>query len=71
MVSEKLTFKSLSAQLAKDSRVNELEKCVILLQMFTYVGNDLYDKNIENYPNECNRELSEQFLKDNASFIEY
>ena len=71
MASEKLTFKSLSAQLAKDSRVNELEKCVILLQMFTYVGNDLYDKNIENYPNECTRELSEQFLKDNASFIEY
>ena len=71
MVSEKLTFKSLSAQLAEDSRVNELEKCVILLQMFTYVGNDLYDKNIENYPNECTRELSEQFLKDNASFIEY
>ncbi|MDC3113996.1 carboxylesterase family protein [Gammaproteobacteria bacterium] len=71
MVSEKLTFKSLSVQLAEDSRVNELEKCVILLQMFTYVGNDLYDINIENYPNECARELSEQFLKDNASFIEY
>tara|TARA_B100000900_G_C20569610_1_gene712674 strand:+ start:94 stop:1872 length:1779 start_codon:yes stop_codon:yes gene_type:complete len=71
MESEKLTFKSLIAQLAKDSRVNELEKCVILLQMFTYVGNDLYDKNIENYPNECTRELSEKFLKDNASFIEY
>ncbi len=71
MTNEKLTFKSLSTQLAKDSRVNELEKCVILLQMFTYVGNDLYDKNIENYPDECTRELSEQFLKDNASFIEY
>ena len=71
MANEKLTFKSLSTQLAKDSRVNELEKCVILLQMFTFVGNDLYDKNIENYPNECTRELSEQFLKDNASFIEY
>ncbi len=71
MENEKLTFKSLSTQLAKDSRVNELEKCVILLQMFTFVGNDLYDKNIENYPNECTRESSEQFLKDNASFIEY
>ena len=71
MASEKLNFKSLSTQLAKDSRVNELEKCVILLQMFTFVGNDLYDKNIDNYPNECTRELSEQFLKDNASFIEY
>jgi len=71
MKSEKLTFKSLSSQLAKDNRVNELEKCVILLQMFTFVGNDLYDKNIENYPNECSRELSKQFLIDNASFIEF
>ena len=71
MVSEKTTFESLSKQLSNDSRVNELEKCVILLQMFTFVGDDLYDKNIKNYPNECARELSEQFLKDNASFIEY
>ena len=71
MKSEKLTFKSLSKKLSEDSRVNELEKCVILLQMFTYVGNDLYDKNIKNYPSECTRELSEQFLINNASFIEY
>ncbi len=71
MTSEELSFESLSKQLAKDNRVNKLEKCVILLQMFTFVGNDLYDKNIENYPNECSREMSEQFLRDNASFIEY
>ena len=71
MTSEKLTFKSLTKQLAIDSRVNNLEKCVILFQMFTFVGDDLYDENIENYTNECNRELSKQFLMDNASFIEY
>ena len=39
--------------------------------MFTFVGNDLYDKNIEKYNGECNRSDSEQFLIDNASFIEY
>ena len=71
MLSEKLTFESLSEELADDSRLNELEKCVILLQMFTFVGNDLYDKYIENYPKKCSRELSVKFLKDNASFIEY
>ncbi len=71
MASEKIDFKFLSEQLLKDNRVNELEKCVILLQMFTFVGDDLYDDNIGNYPNECDRELSKQFLINNASFIEY
>jgi len=71
METNKLSFQSLSEELSRDERVNNLEKCVILLQMFTFVGNDLYDKNIEKYNGECNRSDSEQFLIDNASFIEY
>ena len=39
--------------------------------MFTFVGDDLYDENINNYPGKCDRNLSEKFLVDNASFIEY
>ena len=54
-----------------EGRVNELEKCVILLQMFTFVGNDLYDENIKHYPGNCERSKSENFLIENASFIEY
>ena len=54
-----------------DERVNELEKCVILLQMFTFVGNDIYDENINYYPGRCNRSDAENFLIENASFIEY
>ena len=65
------TFESLSKELYKDPRVNELEKCVILLQMFTFVGNDLYDENIKHYPGNCERSKSENFLIENASFIEY
>ncbi len=65
------TFESLSKELYKDPRVNELEKCVILLQMFTFVGNDLYDENIKYYPGQCERSEAENFLIDNASFIEY
>ena len=65
------TFKSLSNELYYDERVNDLEKCVILLQMFTFVGDDLYDENIKHYPGSCKRSEAEQFLKDNASFIEY
>jgi len=71
MQSEKLSFKYLTDQLSKDERVNDLEKCVILLQMFTFVGDDLYDENIENYESKCERTQSEKFLIDNASFIEY
>ena len=65
------TFESLSKELYKDPRVNELEKCVILLQMFTFVGNDLYDDNIKHYPGKCERSEAENFLIENASFIEY
>ena len=65
------TFESLSKELYNDPRVNELEKCVILLQMFTFVGNDLYDENIKNYPGSCERSEAENFLIENASFIEY
>ena len=67
----KNSFKSLSEELYIDTRVNDLEKCVILLQMFTFVGDDLYDQNINHYPGECDRLESEKFLRDNASFIEY
>jgi len=42
-----------------------------LLQMFTFVGDDLYDENIQYYPGKCNRSEAEQFLIENASFIEY
>ncbi len=69
--SDNKTFKSLTTELYSDTRVNQLEKCVILLQMFTFVGDDLYDENIDNYPGECNRSESENFLIENASFIEY
>ena len=67
----KNSFKSLSEELYIDTRVNDLEKCVILLQMFTFVGDDLYDQNINHYPGECDRLESERFIRDNASFIEY
>ena len=68
---ENKTFQSLTKELHSDNRVNELEKCVILLQMFTFVGDDIYDENIDNYLGECNRLDSENFLIENASFIEY
>ena len=71
MNNNKKTFKTLAEELYIDKRVNDLEKCVILLQMFTFVGNDLYDENIRHYPGECDRSLSENFLIENASFIEY
>lgn len=71
MKSEKLTFAYLSSQLEKDTRLTQLEKCVVLLQMYTFVGNDIYDENIKNYKNDCNRNESEKFLKDNASYVEY
>ena len=69
MNNDKKTFESLSKELYNDERVNNLEKCVILLQMFTFVGNDLYDENIKNYQGKCDRKNSEKFIRENASVI--
>ena len=71
MQTDNISYESLSKELHKDKRVSSIEKCVILLQMFTFVGNDIYEDEIQNYPGQCNRKDSEQFLKDNASFIDY
>ncbi len=71
MSSDNLTLKSLAQEIFFDERLNELEKCVVLYQMFTYVGNDAYDENIKNYPGKCDRKTSESFIKENASVIDY
>ncbi len=71
MITDKVSYQSLIDKLIKDNRVNDLEKCVILLQMLTYVGDDIYEENINNYPYKCSRSDSEKFLINNASFIEY
>ena len=38
------SYKELVEQLNYDGRVNELERCVILYQMGTFVGNDIFNK---------------------------
>ena len=65
------TFESLIDDLYLDIRLDELEKCVVLLQMLTFVGNDLYEEKSQEYKGQCDRKASEKFLIDNASFIEY
>ena len=71
MSSDTASFESLVSDLHKETDVTDLEKCVVLLQMLTFVGDDLYDEYINSYPGNCVRSESEKFLKDNASFIEY
>ena len=71
MSSDDLTLRKLSQMVYADSRLNETEKCVVIYQMFTYVGNDVYDENIKNYPGKCDRKISENFIINNASVIEY
>ena len=71
MVSNNISFKSLSDELFIDERLNEIEKCVVLYQMYTFVGNDIYDQNVKDYPGKCNRNISEEFMIKNASVIDY
>ncbi|MDC0420403.1 carboxylesterase family protein [Gammaproteobacteria bacterium] len=65
------SYKELVEQLNYDARVNELERCVILYQMGTFVGNDIFNE-IKQFSNfDCDREDAKKFLEANASFIEY
>ena len=71
MESDAISFKKLVNDIYYEKSITELEKCVVILQMLTFVGDDLYDKYISDYPGKCNRSDAEGFLKDNASFIDY
>ena len=71
MSSDNISFKGLAEMVYIDNRLTELEKCVVLYQMFTYVGNDIYDQNIKEYPGNCDRKVSEDFIINNAGVIDY
>ena len=71
MQSDNFSFASLVKDLYKENDISDLEKCVVLLQMLTYVGDDLYDDYASQYKGKCDRNISEKFIKDNDSFIDY
>lgn len=71
MGKDKNSFKSLVNDLYYEMDITDLEKCVVLLQMLTFVGDDLYDDYVNFYPGQCNRGEAENFLRANASFIDY
>jgi para-nitrobenzyl esterase len=71
MSKDQNSFRSLVNDLYYEKDITDLEKCVVLLQMLTFVGDDLYDDYINFYPGKCNRKDAEKFLKANASFIDY
>ena len=71
MAEDNLSLQTLTEDLYLDKRLSEIEKCVVLFQMFTFVGNDEYDKNIKNYNGDCDRKSSERFIIENASSIDY
>ena len=71
LVDSFVTYKQLVEMLGNDTRVNKLEKCVILYQMGTYVGNDIFDDLKQFSSFECERKEAREFLKANANFIEF
>ena len=65
------SFKSLVEELNFDKRVTELEKCVILYQMGSLIGNDIFD-DIKKYALfDCQKEIAIDFLDRNSNFISY
>ena len=71
MHKDNFSFYSLTKDLYNENALTNLEKCVVLFQMLTYVGDDIYDEYVDYYPGSCDVEESKQFLIKNASFIDY
>ena len=71
MTNSFITYKDLVEELNYDSRVNELERCVILYQMGTFVGNDIFDEISKHATFQCKRVDAMRFLQENDSFISY
>ena len=71
LINSHTTYKSLVEQLNYDIRVNEIERCVILYQMGTFVGNDIFNDLKKHASFECERKDARNFLEDNANFIKY
>ena len=57
------SFDKLLDELSIDNRVNALEKCVILYQMGSLIGNDIYTNLESKFSHSCNKESSKDFLK--------
>ena len=60
----------MAEELYKDGRVNKLEKCVILLQMLP-LWEMIYMMKKKALSWNCDRSEAENFLINNASYIEY
>lgn len=71
IINSEVTYKNLVEELNYDHRVSQLEKCVILYQMGTLIGNDIFE-DIGSYANfPCNRADAKKFLEENNGFISY
>jgi para-nitrobenzyl esterase len=71
IINSEVTYENLVEELNYDHRVSQLEKCVILYQMGTFIGNDIFE-DIGSYANfPCNRADAKKFLEENDSFISY
>ncbi len=65
------SYTALIEELNNDSRVNNIEKCVILFQMSSLVGNDIFNILIKDATFPCKKSNAIKFLEENDSFIEY
>tara|TARA_B100001939_G_scaffold61781_1_gene50752 strand:+ start:245 stop:2011 length:1767 start_codon:yes stop_codon:yes gene_type:complete len=64
-------FIDLVLELNFDDRVNEIEKCVILYQISSLVGNNIFNELIHYADFMCTKSDAINFLEANDSFIEY
>ena len=66
-----ISFPLLIKELNKDSRLNNIEKCVVLYQMGSLIGNNIYEE-LKNYASfECEINDARNFLQKNSEYIDY
>jgi para-nitrobenzyl esterase len=62
---------SLIDELELNSVINENEKCALLFQITTFVGEDIFDNHQSRLDGKCTREQARRFLDENNGVIEF
>jgi hypothetical protein len=62
---------SLITELELSSVINSREKCALLFQVTTFVGEDIFDDYQDRLDGKCTKNLAKAFLDENSGVIDF
>ena len=71
MINFNKNLSTLVSELKINTNISSIERCVLLFQMTTYVGEDEFDNYKNMLEKKCTRELAQSFLDENSGVIDF